>query len=460
LKDPIPLGQPPPPPSERFHASTGVAVNGDLAVVGVKKYDDGDDQTTGYAIIAYNTLNGTQRWIYRVDAEVLPDPVITNDKVIFGTANGRAYALIHDAADASRDGTVLWQTTYNNRLRYALYPFSQGQIFSDTKLYGPALDGSREYAYFGGSDGAVHRYSIASGGVLSSRPLLYYWDYSTDQNGANRYRPCACSTPPAICRNQCLALEVFTQRSGSGGFSYLNGAYVCLLPLPGLDWTPYPAVSEFTYGMRVDAGDGVFRDGGNVYNAVKVGAIASPSSGYPVTAFDPILQIGYLLDPVFGFFVDTATYSSTYSPDGLGGVSFGSGYLLATDKGGVFWGIPSNVRARVDTGGLVEGPFLPGPPPYNPPLVLGPIEVYPNPFNPATAVGGILKFRNLPVGSYVELTTLAYERVATLREANNTAHWDGKNVAGQIVAPGTYLYRIWLPDNKPPVTGRIALTRN
>lgn len=71
----------------------------------------------------------------------------------------------------------------------------------------------------------------------------------------------------------------------------------------------------------------------------------------------------------------------------------------------------------------------------------------------------MLKFKNLPAGSYVELYTLGYERVRKITEVNYMARWDGRNEAGQIVAPGTYLYKIWTPDNKPPVTGRVALVR-
>jgi len=466
LTVPVPKGQPPPPAAEMFHATSGVAVNADLAVVGVEKYDGSDDATEGYALLAYNTKDGTQRWVYRVDAQVQPDPVVTKDFVIFGTANGRAYCLKHDASNKSIDGVLAWQVTSENRLRYAPYPISQGQVFSDTKLIGPAIDESETFAYFSGSDGAVHRFSVQSGEVVNSLPLIVYWDYSVDQNGAKRYRPCTISTPPAICRNQCLAVEVFTQRytsDVSSFFSYANGAYVCLLPIPSMAWTAYPSISSFTYSMRVDAATGLFVDvaSGSAFNAVKVGNATSP-----IQQFDPILQILYVLDPILGFYINTDPFSGTdqyggsYSPDGMGGVSFGSGYLIATDKGGSFWGISSSVRSRGAGSVAGEGPFPPGPPPFNPPLVLGPIEVYPNPYNPATAVGGTMKFKNLPTGSYVELYTLAYERVATVHEVGYIAKWDGKNVAGQIVAPGTYLYRIWLPDNKPPVTGRFALVHN
>lgn len=466
LTVPVPKGQPPPPAAEMFHATSGVAVNADLAVVGVEKYDSSDDATEGYALLAYNTKDGTQRWIYRVDAQVQPDPVVTKDFVIFGTANGRAYCLKHDAANKGVDGSLNWQVASENRLRYAPFPVSQGQVFSDTKLIGPALDGNETFAYFSGSDGAVHRFAVQSGEVVSTPPLLTYWDYSVDGNGAARYRPCPISTPPAICRNQCLAVEVFTQRYTSDVsqfFSYANGAYVCILPLPSMAWTATPKISNFLSSMRVDATSGVFVDNATnaTFNAVKVG-----NAGTPVQQYDPILQLLYVLDPVLGLYINTDPFSGTdpyggsYSPDGMGGVSFGSGYLIATDKGGSFWGIPSSVRSRGAATTSGEGPFPLGPPPFNPPLVLGPIEVYPNPYNPATAVGGTLKFKNLPPGSYVELYTLAYERVATLKEIGYMAHWDGKNVAGQIVAPGTYLYRIWLPDNKPPVTGRIALVHN
>jgi hypothetical protein len=107
------------------------------------------------------------------------------------------------------------------------------------------------------------------------------------------------------------------------------------------------------------------------------------------------------------------------------------------------------------------GPF---PPPHpgtgdEIPPGLGPIVVYPNPFDPAKAVGHVAKFKNLPDGAYVELYTLAYERVRKLAPANHRAEWDGTNEAGQPVATGIYLYKIFLPGNVPPMTGRLALIR-
>ncbi|MCB0294487.1 MAG: T9SS type A sorting domain-containing protein, partial [Calditrichaeota bacterium] len=69
---------------------------------------------------------------------------------------------------------------------------------------------------------------------------------------------------------------------------------------------------------------------------------------------------------------------------------------------------------------------------------------YPNPFNPTTEIPYAL-----PVNARVEIAVynILGQKVRTLvNHAQSpgyyTAHWDGRNDAGQLVGSGIYIYRI------------------
>lgn len=468
---PVPKGQEPPPASERFHATTSVAVRGDLAVVGCRKYDDRDDGVAGHALIAYATLDGRQRWVFRPDAQIMPNPVITESLVIFGTANGKAYVLTHNGIDASRDGQLRWATPAALRIRYQPRPFNESQALEDEALYGPAISQDGQYAYFGGSGGPVHRFDIQSGTSASSAPLLYFAEIdgqgrlTVDGNGASIIRPCRINSPPVVYKSRTLLVKCWTQNYGL----IYNGAFLFAVRVPELTFNPeIDFAPTFSPPDRLDADAAEF-----VFNPTnRFGGVGvnhgltpvPPGFGVPpfyfVMDFNPYHRVRYVLVPGWGFQLD-----NSWVPGGIfedsGGVSVGSGFVMVTSRNGRFLSIPSadTFTPALTTGSL--GPFPPPPPGPTPPLPggLGPVEVFPNPFRPSSAAGGVAKFRNLPVGTVVELYTLAFERVRVLTPTNNLAVWNGRNEAGQDVATGVYLYRIVLPDNLPPITGRLALIR-
>ena len=75
--------------------------------------------------------------------------------------------------------------------------------------------------------------------------------------------------------------------------------------------------------------------------------------------------------------------------------------------------------------------------------------VYPNPFDPGTAVRGTLKVTGMPVGSTLNIYTVAGERVKKQEAGNGFngwTEWDGRNEQGQLVATGTYFYVVRLGD--------------
>ena len=471
---PVPKGQEPPEPTSRFHATTAAAVRDDLVVVGCRKYDDSDGSVVGYALIAFNTLDGTQRWSFPTDAEINPNPVITQDLVIFGTADGRAHALTHDLVIRDRDGKVFWETPWDRRLRYQVRPFNEPQALADEALYGPALSGDGNFAYFGGSGGRVHRFGIQNGAAASSKTLQYFGevtyrdnDYrlNYDSNGALIVRPCRINSPHAVYKSKTLIVKCWTQNYGTP----VNGAYMFALKIPDLTFLPdvdaftmYPGSPDF---LDIDAPAFKFHGAPDDFHGF--GGVAlnfftyNYIGGLPIFQYDEIQRAQYIFNTGLGY-----NLSSQYTVGGTfedsGGVSIGSGYVLATDRSGNFLAIPSTKTFNPATGGGTLGPFAPptpGPPDPLGPKPLGPIEVFPNPFRPAAATGGIAKFRNLPDGTFVELYTLAHERVRLLAPVGNLATWDGRNEAGQQVATGVYLYRIVLPGDKPPLIGRLALIR-
>jgi hypothetical protein len=75
-------------------------------------------------------------------------------------------------------------------------------------------------------------------------------------------------------------------------------------------------------------------------------------------------------------------------------------------------------------------------------------RIYPVPFSSDTAVRGTLKFDGLPSGSTVRIYTTRGLRVWEGEvAAQHLVEWNGRNEAGQRVAPGVYLWVVEEPDH-------------
>lgn len=85
------------------------------------------------------------------------------------------------------------------------------------------------------------------------------------------------------------------------------------------------------------------------------------------------------------------------------------------------------------------------------------LVVYPNPFNRARAAGGTLKIEFLPPGSKVRIYTITSFLVFSKNDAEGRLEWDGKNMAGEPVAPGIYFYRIETANDTQ--SGKIYIVR-
>ena len=80
-------------------------------------------------------------------------------------------------------------------------------------------------------------------------------------------------------------------------------------------------------------------------------------------------------------------------------------------------------------------------------------RAYPNPYRPSE---GELTFADLPVGSDLVIFTVAGEIIARMDAIPSTqVTWDGRNLAGNIVSSGIYLWQSD-PGNK---SGKIILIR-
>jgi len=53
-----------------------------------------------------------------------------------------------------------------------------------------------------------------------------------------------------------------------------------------------------------------------------------------------------------------------------------------------------------------------------------------------------MKFTNLPSWSDIKIYTLSGKLVRRLNESEGEISWDGKNLNGQQIAPGLYIYVI------------------
>jgi len=434
---PGPRGQVPPALNEHYGAVTPVAVANSIAVVGCDGVDDWG--ASKHALFAYNTLDGSLRWVAKVDDQIMPAPAFVGEIVIFGTKNGRAYAV------NTSDGTFRWQISSNARLRYRTQPFNSPEQYANVALYGPAVNAAGTVALFGGSDGGITWFSSASGDMGNTGSFLYHSAGYSDGNGRLVLKPLTMNCAPVMFGNQSIVFKLST--TNDSDWNSNNGSFLLPVSLSDAGGNSGFNPAWSVIGLTFDANAGCLRQGTTRIDFVSLNG----SMGWN---FDLIRQVPYIDWPGQG-------YSLQAGEGDTGGLSLGSGYLFATDKAGHVAMVPATDRFVAPPYTGSTGPYPPPDPGPTPDLPggLGPIVVYPNPFNPATAVGGVAKFRNLPDGTFVELYTLAYERVRVLGSVNHRAEWDGRNEAGQPAATGVYLYRIVLPDDVPPVKGRLALIR-
>jgi hypothetical protein len=84
-------------------------------------------------------------------------------------------------------------------------------------------------------------------------------------------------------------------------------------------------------------------------------------------------------------------------------------------------------------------------------------DVYPSPFSPAG--GRRLKFRRMVPFATVRIYTIEGDEVARAEaDGDGRAEWDGRNRAGDRVAPGVYLYLLSAPDGRTK-TGKFRVAR-
>jgi len=88
------------------------------------------------------------------------------------------------------------------------------------------------------------------------------------------------------------------------------------------------------------------------------------------------------------------------------------------------------------------------------------IFVYPNPvqFGNFGGVNKTLKFRNIPLGSVIEIYTVTGEKIREIKETSDTeVPWNGKKDNGDLVTSGLYIYRIQTAGSES--FGKIAVIR-
>jgi hypothetical protein len=216
-----------------------------------------------------------------------------------------------------------------------------------------------------------------------------------DVNGRMILRPCSINSPPVIIKNQCIVVKVNTHNY----YSWSNGSFLVSFHLP--DFAANGKNVGVSPLVSLNPAKGEFVGAGMTANLISINGNSPSLIGY-----DPIRQQWYVNNPGDGYWlVNSASHGEI--EDDTGGLSMGSGYLLATDARGQLAMIPADTHFTPVAGQGTVGPFpppAPGPTPPLAPAPLGPIVVYPNPFNPAKAVGGVAKFRNLPDNAYVEHT--------------------------------------------------------
>ncbi len=88
------------------------------------------------------------------------------------------------------------------------------------------------------------------------------------------------------------------------------------------------------------------------------------------------------------------------------------------------------------------------------------ILVYPNPvqFGQFGGVNKTLKFRNVPLGSVIEIFTITGQKIKEINEINaNEIEWDGTRDNGDLLTSGLYLYRVRTSSGE--AFGKIAVLR-
>jgi hypothetical protein len=484
---PIPKGSAPPPSSELYHAVTTPIADDELVIVGAQKIgadwwsdDTRNDTQNDAAFFALNTRTGAQKWVAKISGvTIMPEPVLAGDLIIFGTDDGRAFALNRV------DGSIRLQTAYSARVQGQTQPLNAPNQYETVKLYGPAVDWNRQYAYFGGSDGRVHRFDLNSGGIVSS-PILTYFKtvWQRDGNGQPLLKPVSIGSAPIIFYNAFLFVKCFAGEypcsktaDPAAADCEKSTSFLFCMSIPNMEMKSEFQADSFTGEEKylyvhtgpdnatftLDAnGDVLTWCGFRRYGGIRAGI---PLNNWIDYTYDKVRRMCYVTNTggagngSYGVNNDSDTDADEYYDTDLGGVSLTNGYVVAADRGGNVIGIQSDACVNAFSPAGTWGPMQNPAPPFQPGPQLGDIQVYPNPFNPRKAVGGVMKFRNLPEGSVVELITLANERVRTLTaKTDNIVRWDGKNEAGQEVATGVYIYKIRLPDGKS-VTGRLALVR-
>jgi len=85
------------------------------------------------------------------------------------------------------------------------------------------------------------------------------------------------------------------------------------------------------------------------------------------------------------------------------------------------------------------------------------VLVYPNPvqFGKFGTVSKTLKFRNVPLGSAIEIYTLTGEKIREIVRSRENEEWDGKKDNGDLVTSGLYIYRIRVAGKD--IYGKIAV---
>jgi len=465
---PIPRGQEPPPSENVYQPCTSPAVRGTLVVVGAikmksDKKEDETDSPQESAIFGFSTFDGSLRFTYTLKGKILPSPAILSDCVVFGTNKGQAFAV-------DFKGQLRWKTTEDGRMRFASKPFNAPNSLSDVGLYGPAVDSAQFYAYFGGSDGRIHRFNVRGGAHLASASFGNYfgWDGNHpqyDASGQLIFKPFTITTPPVINDNSAtgpfLAVKFATRNDSSH-----NASGVGFMSIPSLAITPSTFNTSFKGLLTVSAVHWCsFVPGQTVVTTPRYAAINFPGF-FHAAGIDMDCQfgLGYWLEiDQVAYYVGNG-FSLDKDEGDTGGVCIADGFIFASSRSGRLIGVPS-WNPLVKLGGITA-PSTKAPPFVKPPQ-LGPVRVYPNPFRPDKAVGGVAKFENLPAGSRVEIYTLAHERVQVLEPSSPvvagyvhpaTAVWDGKNESGQNAAAGVYLYIITIPD-QPEMRGKLALVR-
>lgn len=88
------------------------------------------------------------------------------------------------------------------------------------------------------------------------------------------------------------------------------------------------------------------------------------------------------------------------------------------------------------------------------------VLVYPNPvqFGQFGGVSKTLKFRNVPLGSVIEIFTITGQKIKEISEINaNEIEWDGVRDNGDLLTSGLYIYRVRTSSGE--VFGKIAVLR-